>query len=124
MSKVIDTIVTADCKPNNTLEDNTKMSEEKHCYGCRFYKPYYVKGNIQFDKCDIGLCAKKKATVEKRDICDKYENMYYARISYKKVALSAIAEHINVLAELKQILEEDDEEDIAQLLYDFKNRKK
>lgn len=30
-------------------------NENKHCYGCKYYKPYFTKGYIQFDRCDIGL---------------------------------------------------------------------
>lgn len=98
--------------------------ENKHCYGCRFYKPYYTKGYVQFDRCDIGLCSKKKATVERHEVCENYTCIYHMRINRKQAALSAIAEHINVLAEIKQILEEDDEEAINELFYNFKNRKK
>ncbi len=98
--------------------------ESKHCYGCKYYNPYYTKGYIQFDKCDIGLCSKKKATVEKHEFCEKYACMYYGRINRKQAALSALTEHINVLAEIKQILEEDDEETVNKLFFDFKNRKK
>ena len=99
-------------------------SGKKHCYSCRYYKPYYTKGYTKFDRCDIGLCGRKKATVEKHEICEKYNNMYYARIDRKRAALEAIAEHINILAEIRQILEEDDEEAIEELLFNFKNRKK
>ena len=100
------------------------MSEEKHCYGCRFYKPYYTKGYVQFDKCDIGLCTRKKISVEKHEFCENYSFMYYGRINRKRAALAAITEHTNILAEIKQILEEDDEDDIKELFFNFKNRKK
>ena len=96
----------------------------KYCYSCKHYKPYYTKGYKQFDKCDIGLCSKKKATVEKQEVCEKYSCMYYGRIDRKQAALSAVADHINVLSELKQILEEDDDEAIQELFFDFKRRKK
>lgn len=99
-------------------------NENKHCYGCRHYKPYYTKGYKQFDRCDIGLCTEKKATVERHESCEKYSCMYYARLSRKQAALDALAEHINVLAEIKQILQEDDDEAVEELLYNFKNRKK
>ena len=98
--------------------------ENKHCYGCKYYSPYYTKGYTQFDRCDIGLCTKKKATVEKHECCEKYVCMYYGRINRKQAALSALAEHVNVLHEIKQILEEDDEETIEELFYNYKNRKR
>lgn len=100
------------------------MSDNKHCYGCRYYSPYYTKGYIQFDRCDIGLCAKKKTTVERHALCDKYECMYYGRVSRKQAALKAIAENINILSELKQILDEDDDEAVEELFFNYKNRKK
>ncbi|HBN12606.1 MAG TPA: hypothetical protein DD415_03230 [Clostridiales bacterium] len=99
-------------------------SNNKHCYGCKYYKPYFTKGYTQFDRCDIGLCTKKKSTVERHEICDKYENMYYRRINRKQAALDALTEHINVLAEIKQILDEEDDEAIKELFFDFKNRKR
>lgn len=98
-------------------------NEEKHCYGCKYYKPYYTKGYIQFDRCEIGLCSKKKATVERHEVCENYSCMYYGRVNRKQAALSAITEHINILSELKQILEEDDDEAIKKLFFDFKKRK-
>lgn len=98
--------------------------KSKHCYGCRNYKPYYIKGNKQFDRCDIGLCTKKKSTVERHENCEQYTCMYYGRINRKQSALEALAEHINILAEIKQILEEDDDEAIKELFFNFKNRKR
>lgn len=50
--------------------------------------------------------------------------MYYGRISRKQAALTALTENINVLAEIKQILDEDDDEAIKELFFDFKNRKR
>lgn len=111
-------------KTFDTIKDNTNMSEGKHCYGCKYYKPYYTKGNTQFDKCDIGFCVKRKTGVEKHDFCDNYSCMYYGRINRKQAALTAATEHINAIAEIKQILEEDDDDDIKELFFNFKNRKK
>lgn len=99
-------------------------NDNRHCYRCRFYKPYYTKGYNQFEKCDIGLCTKQKTTVEKHEFCENYNCMYYGRVNRKQSAMSALAEHINILAEIKQILIEDDEEDLEELFYNFKNRKK
>ncbi|MDE6441457.1 MAG: hypothetical protein K2L12_01725, partial [Clostridia bacterium] len=113
----------------NNINDNfiieVKMEEgNKHCYSCRYYKPYYTKGYIKFDRCDIGLCTRKEETVEKHKICENYYRMYNIRLNRRQAALSAIAEHINVLAELKQVLEEDDAEAIKELFLEFKNRKR
>lgn len=99
-------------------------NENKHCYGCKYYKPYYTKGYMKFDRCDIGLCVKKKATVERHEACEEYSYKHYSSLNRKQTALKVLVENINLLAEIKQILEEDDEEAIAELFYNFKNRKK
>lgn len=96
----------------------------KHCYSCKYYKPYYTKGYSQFDRCDVGLCVKNKTTIGKHEFCENFVCVYYGRVKRKQAALSAIAEHINILAEIKQILEEDDNEAIKELFFDFKNRKR
>lgn len=102
------------------------MSEEnnKHCYCCKHYKPYYTKGYIQFDKSDIGLCAKNKDTVKKEYYCDNYSFLYHGRIVRREAALSAVITHVDALSQLKQILEEDDEEEIKELFLNFRKRKR
>lgn len=49
---------------------DNELINSKHRYSCKHYKAYYTKGYVQFDRCDIGLCKKKKATVERHEICD------------------------------------------------------
>lgn len=99
------------------------MQEKNSCYNCSKYHPYYTKGYIKFDMCDLGLCGASKKTVEKHDSCEKFSYKNYARIGRKSAALAAVTEHVNILAELKQILEEDDEELLGQLLADYKSAK-
>lgn len=98
--------------------------ENKHCYNCQYYRPYYIKGDTQFDRCDIGLCKKKKATVERHEVCENYAFLYHGRIGRRQATLTAIIEHINLLSELKQILDEDDDEAIKELFLEFKKRKR
>lgn len=86
------------------------MKDNKHCYNCEYYKPYYTKGYKQFDKTDLGLCVKTKDTVEKQYACDKFTFCHYIRVGKKDAALAALTENINILVELKQILEEDRDE--------------
>jgi len=100
------------------------MSDNKYCYNCNKYKPYYTKGYIKFDKCDIGLCGVSRKTVDKHDGCEYFGYKCYSRADRKAAALSALTENINILAELKQILEEEDEELLDQFLVNFKNAKK
>ncbi len=100
------------------------MEGNKNCYNCYYYKPYYTKGYLQFDRCDIGKCMKRKETVDKHDTCECYVRNSYPSFNKKTVALMAIKGHIDLLAELKQILEEDDEELLEDLLRQVKNQKK
>ena len=104
-----------------------KTMSEKFCYNCRFYKPYYTKGNIHFDKLDIGLCKQTNTTIEKHNhACGFFQCTYYARLSKKEAALSALTQNLNAIAEIKQILEEDDEEILEAFLFErsLQKRKK
>ncbi len=97
---------------------------EKFCYNCRFYKPYYTKGTIRFDKCNLGLCLQTKTTIEKHSAaCQSFQCTYCVRINPKQAALSALTENLNIISELKQILEEDEEEALEAFLYE-RNRQK
>ena len=92
---------------------------EKFCYHCRCYKPYYTKGNIRFDKLDIGLCKQTNTTIEKHNCaCGFFQNIYYTRLTKKEAALKALSENLNAIAEIKQILEEDEEEALQAFLYE------
>ena len=99
------------------------MSNNNNCSNCRFYVPYYKKGQFKFEKLDIGSCAKTKSPVEKHNGCESFSNRLYARINRRQVVLTAIAENINLLAEMKQILEEDDSDAIEELIFDYKRKK-
>lgn len=100
------------------------MSENRYCYNCRFYKPYYIKGYKQFDRLDCGICGRTKENVEKHKGCEYFSYKYYARMSRKEAALAAITENVNVLSEIKQILEEDDEDAMEEFLIRMKQQKK
>ncbi len=95
----------------------------KFCYNCLYYRPYYTKGNIKFDRCDIGRCGKSRRTVEKHESCEFFAFMRYTRCDRKQAALAALTEHINALAEIKQILEEDDEEALAEMLENLRRQR-
>ena len=90
---------------------------ENYCYNCRFYHPYYTKGYKMFNRQDIGLCGNKKITIEKHNnACEKFQYMYYGRVSSKNAALEALADSLNTIAEIKQILEEDETEALEEFL--------
>ncbi len=93
---------------------------EKCCYDCRFYRPYYVKGYIKFDKLDMGQCGQTETTVEKHGVCEKFQNRRYCRIDRKQAALT---ENLNAIGELKQILEDDESEALEEFLIQRKLQK-
>jgi len=90
---------------------------EKCCYDCRFYRPYYIKGYIKFDKLDMGQCGQTKNTVEKHGGCGKFQNRHYCRIDRKQAALAALTDNLNAIGELKQILEDDESEAVEEFLF-------
>lgn len=100
------------------------MADSKHCYNCNYYNPYYTKGHKQFDKTDLGFCSKTKTTVEKHGVCDKFSVCRYTRFGRKEAALAAVTENINLLSELKQILEDDNDDLIDEFADNLKKRLK
>lgn len=98
--------------------------ENKKCYNCRFYKPYYTKGYFKFDKQEIGFCCANQKITEYNETCEKISNKYHVRIDRKQAALKALTENLNLLAEIKQILEEDDADDLEELFTMIRERKK
>lgn len=98
--------------------------EKEKCYGCRYYKPYYTKGYFKFDRVDLGLCGKSKTTVDKHFGCNDFAALYNFRIDRKAAALTALTENINMLAEIKQILEECDYEIIDEFAANLKKELK
>lgn len=82
--------------------------DNKKCYSCRFYKPYYTKGYFKFDKQEVGFCCSNKSATNYNETCGKFSNKNHVRIGRKQAALKALVDNLNILAEIKQILEEDD----------------
>lgn len=99
------------------------MTENKHCYDCRYYKPYFVKGHMKFDRLDYGICAKNNEGKEKHEGCACFSHKYYGRANRREAALAALTEHINVLAEIKQILDDSEEEALEEFLFARKLQK-
>lgn len=84
------------------------MSVNHECFQCSFYRPYYMKGYVKFDRLDIGQCGMTRETVNKHNGCEKFSFHHYARNNDRiQSAMQAIADHINILSELKQLLEEE-----------------
>ncbi len=96
----------------------------KCCYGCRFYTPYYTKGYIKYDRSDIGMCSKTRNIVDKHHGREEFSQRCYGRIDRKQAALAALTENLNTLSEIKQILEEDEEEALEAFLKERIEQKK
>lgn len=93
------------------------MSQDKFCYNCSRYKPYYTKGTYRFDKRDLGLCMRNHETVEKKFTCENFNRATYIHRVTRTVALKALTENLNLIVEIKQILEED-KQDLIRYVYD------
>lgn len=65
-----------------------------------------------------------RETVEKPHSCSSFGFKHYDRIDRKQPALSVLTENINLLTEIKQILEEDEEEALENLFENFKSQKR
>ena len=100
------------------------MSDSNYCYNCRFYQPYYTKGYIKFDRLDCGRCGRTKAGVDKHNSCEYFSYLYFSRVDRKEAALAALTEHVHLLAEIKQILDESDDEALEEFYTEMKRLKK
>lgn len=98
--------------------------DNKKCYSCRFYKPYYTKVYFKFDKQEVGFCCSNKSATNYNETCGKFSNKNHVRIGRKQAALKALVDNLNILAEIKQILEEDDLDDLEELFTAIRERKK
>lgn len=47
-------------------------ASNKKCYACRHLQRYYTKGNIQYNKTDVGWCRVKSECINVKDSCDKF----------------------------------------------------
>ncbi len=73
---------------------------------------------------DIGICGKAHETVDKHNGCANFSGKQYGRIDKKTAALTALKDNIDLLAEIKQILEEDNEEVLEELFLKLKEKKR
>lgn len=83
--------------------------KRKNCWNCLRYRAYYTKGLAHFNKEKSGFCSAKNTTVENHGSCEKW----YFRSSFgprrKVVTTKALAELIDLLSGIKQILQEENE---------------
>lgn len=85
-------------------------SKNKACWNCANFTAYYEKGMCRFYKTDRGMCSVKKETLEKHGVCENWRNTYRVRNLRKKCAVRALEEILSDIAAIRQIFEEENEE--------------
>lgn len=91
------------------------QEENKHCYNCMWYRPFYTKEYSNFDKQDYGLC-KRKQVKEKHCVCEKWNyNTDFNKRMRKQFRREAVIKSLDAtlknLAEVGQILKEMQDKD-------------
>ncbi len=82
----------------------------KECFNCGYYSPYYTKGYNQFSKAHEGHCRQKRKTVGKHESCEIWASVKYRYNSFsKRAAEKALNEILDNLCEIRQIIEEQSE---------------
>ena len=84
--------------------------KNKVCWNCGKFKAYYEKGFSRFYKTDVGVCVLKKEIVEKHGECEGWCNRYKMRRLRKKCVIRTLNEIVVDIAAIRQIFEEEDEE--------------
>ena len=100
---------------NHFHKGETIMEEtRKECRKCERYQAYYTKGLARFNKEKRGFCRASHAVVENHDCCENwcFRSSYGSR---RKVDMTkALAELIEQLSGIKQILQEENEHEKQQ----------
>ena len=84
--------------------------KKKACWNCGNFGRYYKRGFCQFYKTELGSCSVKGETVDKRGFCDKWRNRCSLRTERRKMSLKVLDEICRNIEEIKQLLEEENEE--------------
>ncbi len=86
------------------------QEENKRCYNCGNFRAYYIKGESQFVKSDVGECSKLSYAVrDKHGCCDEWRpKTKYCHRALPKIKLAKI---LNQLLSIRQIMQEDKEGD-------------
>ena len=89
--------------------------ENRHCYNCMWYRPFYIKEYCKFDKQDLGLC-KRIEVKERHCVCENWTyNSEDNKRKRKEMRQSAIIESlgktIKNLTEVGQILKDMQDKD-------------
>ncbi len=87
------------------------MAEKnKVCWNCGNFKAYYEKGFSRFYKTHEGLCSVKNQIIDKHGNCECWRNAHKLWNLRKKCAVRVLNEILLELAAIRQILEEEKEE--------------
>lgn len=85
------------------------MEEEKKCgkcFACNYYRAYYVKGSMKFEKTKTGFCRKQEKFTGYKDGCNDWQLLSTYRNRYTiKAMQKSLAEMLLKLTEFKQIIE-------------------
>ena len=93
----------------------TIMEEtRKECWNCLRYQAYYTKCLARFNKEKRGLCSASQAVVENHGCCENW--CFRSPYSWRRkvVTTKALAELIEQLSGIKQILQEENEHEKQQ----------
>ena len=84
---------------------------EKTCWSCGNYKSFYTKGFCCFSKANYGFCSKTVQPVEKHGACDHWRMRPHRLRIKKSFVIRSLEETMIGIAAIKEILEEDREEE-------------
>lgn len=85
--------------------------KNKACWNCKNFGRYYKKGVYRFYKTDEGTCSIKREVVQKNGLCERWRNTCALRSRRKKDTLRILNEIFSDLSAIKQILEEEQEDE-------------
>ena len=86
-----------------------QSERKRRCYQCMFYKVFYTKGYVHFDKTDMGRCNRKQIVVDKHETCEGFIQRPTKRYQ-RDAALRALQDVLVILREVGQILSEEQED--------------
>lgn len=83
--------------------------KRKNCWNCLKYHAYYTKGLAHFKKEKRGLCSASSTVVENHGCCENWCFRSSHASRRKVVTTKALAELIELLSGIQQILREENE---------------
>lgn len=78
------------------------------CYECEKYEKYYLKRKANFASAGAGFCVERYKTVSSTDVCELFKKVSpQEQTISKQDAYQAMVKIADLLAQVKQILDED-----------------